>query len=335
RIEASITDSLDYFSENFGPYQHKQARVIEVASNHTFGQDFPNTIAYSERAGFIHDQSDPNDNDQVYLIIAHEMAHQWWGAQIDPANVQGGTFIIETLAQYSAYMLVRNKYGKERVSAMLKYELDRYLSRRSRETNQELPLIKVEDQAYIHYNKGAIAMMALADRLGEERLNLALKRFLQRYKFSQGEYPTSLDLMAFIKDGASEQELAFITRSFFEINIYDLRLISAKTEALASGQYKITLSIEAKRLLVDQELGEQPAVLNEMVDIGLWQSGGAKHMHGKGHSVDDSAFYLQQHSIKNGQNIVEIIVDKTPTLAVLDPHIQFIDRELADNRVTF
>ena len=43
-----------------------------------------------------------------------------------------------------------------------------------------MPLALVESQQYIHYNKGALAMYALRDYVGEERVNGALRAFLTR-----------------------------------------------------------------------------------------------------------------------------------------------------------
>ena len=141
KIQQAMTDSLDYYGDNFGPFQHKQAKVVEFAGPANFGQDFPNIIAYSDQAGFIHDQRDPNDADQVYWFIGHEMAHQWWGAQLNAANVQGGTMLVETLAQYSAFMLIKKKHGAERLRKMLKFELNRYLLGRGRDASIEQVLI--------------------------------------------------------------------------------------------------------------------------------------------------------------------------------------------------
>jgi len=335
RIETSMKDSLDYYTENFGPFQHKQARIIEFASKLSLAQDFPNTIAYSERMGFIHDLSKPADNDQVYLVAAHEMAHQWWGSQIDPANVQGATFIIETLAQYSSFMLIQKKYGKERLAAMLQFELNRYLKGRSRETVKELPLMREENQAYIHYSKGAIAMMALADRLGEKRLNSALQKFLLKYKFNQDKFPTTLDLMDFIKEGANVEELAFITRVFYEINIYDLRLLSANTEPLANGQYKVTLNIDANRSQMDSNTVEQNVELNELVDIALWLKSSKRNMHMSKRTSRQPPAYLQKHAIKTGHNVIEIIMNEEPAKAMLDPYIHFVDRNINNNSANF
>ena len=43
-----IKKSLDYYTKNFSPYQHKQVRILEFPRYQTFAQSFPNTIPFSE-----------------------------------------------------------------------------------------------------------------------------------------------------------------------------------------------------------------------------------------------------------------------------------------------
>jgi aminopeptidase N len=85
-------------------------RVLEFPAYASFAQSFPNTVPWSEDIGFIADITDPEDIDYVYYVGAHEVAHQWWAHQVSAANVQGQSSIIETLAQYSALMLMEREY---------------------------------------------------------------------------------------------------------------------------------------------------------------------------------------------------------------------------------
>src|SRR5262249_20302643 len=113
RMIESTKAGLDYFTTNFGPYQHKQFRILEFPRYETFAQSFPNTIPYSESIGFIARvrPDDEKDIDYPYYVTAHELAHQWWGHQVIAADVQGATLLIETLAQYSALLIMKHKYG--------------------------------------------------------------------------------------------------------------------------------------------------------------------------------------------------------------------------------
>src|SRR5688572_27695060 len=118
-----------------------QARIIEFPGYQTFAQAFANTMPYSEAIGFVADTSDPEKIDYVTYITAHELGHQYWAHQIIGAEMQGGTMLSETLAQYSALMVMKHRYGEDQMRRFLKYELDGYLSRRGGELVEELPLM--------------------------------------------------------------------------------------------------------------------------------------------------------------------------------------------------
>ena len=195
RMINSIKKTLAYGSKNFGPYTHKQARIIEFPRFATFAQSFVGTMPCSESAGFIADLSDEETIDMVFYIIAHEIGHQWWAHQVTGAAVQGETFLSETLAQYTALMVMEQEYGREKMHKYLRYEMDKYLRGRGRESRKELPLSHTENQGYIHYNKGGVTMYALRDYIGEENVNLALRRFVEAHAYSDPPYPTSIDLM--------------------------------------------------------------------------------------------------------------------------------------------
>ena len=139
--------------------------------------------------------------------------------------------------------------------------------------------------------------------------------------------------MAFIKHGASEDELAFITRVFYEINIYDLRLLSANTEQLADGQYKVTLTVDANRLQMDSNDGEQKVDLDELVDIAILLKSPKANMHMS--TNNQAPAYLQKHAIRTGHNVIEIIMDGEPVKAMVDPYIHFIDRNTNNNSANF
>jgi ABC-2 type transport system permease protein len=159
----SMQKSLEYYTANFGPYFHKQCRIIEFPRYATFAQAFPGTMPYSEAIGFITDLRDvkQKDIDMVFYVVAHEMGHQYWAHQICGANMQGSEMMSEGFAQYSALMVMEKEYGKDKMKKFLKYEMDDYLDGRSGELEGENPLMKTETHQYIHYNKASIVMYYL------------------------------------------------------------------------------------------------------------------------------------------------------------------------------
>ncbi|MRR09796.1 hypothetical protein EG831_06940, partial [bacterium] len=114
RMIAAVKRSLDYYTANFGPYQHRQVRIIEFPRYQSFAQSFPNTIPYSEAIGFIArvDKRKRDEVDYVTWVTAHEVAHQWWAHQVIGGNVQGATLLSEVLAQYSSLQVLRASHGE-------------------------------------------------------------------------------------------------------------------------------------------------------------------------------------------------------------------------------
>ncbi len=322
RIQTAMKDAIAYYSDAFGPYQHRQMKVIEFPGPKDFGQNFPDTIAFSEQAGFLHNLSDPSANDQVYWFIAHEISHEWW---VDGANVQGASMLVETLAQYSAFMLVKNKYGDGALRRMLAFEMDRYFVGRAQETRKERPLSRVGDQAYIYYNKGAIVMMNLVDLLGESRFNLALARFLSKHKFDQSPYPTSIDLLREINQDTSQEEKILISRLLTQINSYDLDLVSVEIKERNDKRFEIDLTIYASRFSADGYGVETEEDLSEAIDIALF-SDNPDQLHNR-----NDAVYIKKHRLKSGKNIVKLLVETKPKFAAIDPYVHLIDKNLANN----
>ncbi|WP_286234898.1 M1 family aminopeptidase [Thalassotalea sediminis] len=325
RMIESVKDSIDYFTQEFGPYQHQQMRIIEFPGYRSFAQSFANTVPYSERIGFITDLRDPENIDPVYYVTAHEVAHQWWGHQVGAANVQGSAIISESLSQYAALMVMEKKYGPEKIRKFLKYELDRYLRGRSVEAIEEMPLFRSENQQYIHYRKGSVVMMALKDRLGEEKLNKALADFLTEFKYQSTPYPTTLDLMAYIKQDADEQEKQFISSLFEHITLYDLKTTNVEVTDRDDGKFDVTITVDAAMLTADGQGIETEKEFSDMIDIGLF-SADPEDL-----SAEELVQYLEKHEIKSGENVIKLTVDEKPKYVGVDPFVRLIDRDSADN----
>jgi ABC-2 type transport system permease protein len=320
RMIAATKAGLDYFTANYGPYQYRQFRIIEFPRYAAFAQSFPNTVPYSEGIGFIARvrDGDPEDIDYPYYVTAHELAHQWWGHQVPGANVQGDTMLVETLAQYSALMVMKKKYGDAKMQRFLRYELDRYLIGRSTEQKKELPLARVENQDYIHYRKGSLVMYALADYIGEENLNRAIRAYRDKWAFKGPPYSTTKDLLAEIR-AVTPPALAYVIDDFFDtITLYDNRALSATAKALPDGRYEVTLKVYARKLKADELGKETEAPLADFIDIGV-------------EDEHNEPLFLEKRRISAEESTVSVIVARKPARAGIDPYNKLIDRRPKDN----
>ncbi len=101
---------------------------------------------------------------------------------------------------------------------------------RQGEVVEEVPLERVENQAYIHYRKGSIVMYLLQERLGEDAVNRALARLLASVRFKGAPYERSIDLVAeFRKEAKTPEQQQLITDLFEKITLYDLKVSDAST----------------------------------------------------------------------------------------------------------
>lgn len=319
-------DSIGYFSEHFSPYQYRQYRVLEFPAYATFAQAFPNTIPFSEGIGFIADLSDPSDIDYVYYVTAHEAAHQWWAHQVMSANVQGGTMLIETFAQYSALMIMRQEYGEDHMRRFLKFELDSYLSARGSEAIEELPLYRVENQPYVHYRKGAVIMYALQDYVGEATVNRVMERLIDERAYSSDPYATTLDFLRILREEAGPEHEAMIHDFFERIVLFDLNVTSATASEREDGRWDLVLEIEAHKYEADGAGEQTEEDIDYMIDIGVFTENLDDAYEG-----NDHVLYMEKHRIDETTMRIELIVDEEPLYAGIDPYNKLIDRNSDDN----
>ncbi|MEZ7492911.1 M1 family aminopeptidase [Pseudoalteromonas distincta] len=331
RMIESVQDSIDYYTQAFGPYQHRQLRIIEFPKYRSFAQSFANTVPYSESMGFITDLRDESKVDLPYYVTAHEVAHQWWGHQVSGANVEGSAVISETLSQYSALMVLKKRFGAEKLRKFLKYELDKYLMGRTGEAFEEMPLYKTQAQQYLHYNKGSVAMMAIYDRLGEVRLNAALKAFLNEFKYQSTPYPTTIDLLSYLKRDATQAEQRFIDDQFKYITLYELEMkeVSVTDDVDGEGFYTVTLSVEATKQHADGQGEETEQPLDELIDIALFSDDPENLL------AEDFVIYSQKHQIVSGNNTIDLKVKEKPLFAGVDPYIKLVDKDSKNNLAKF
>ena len=321
RMMDSLKASLDYCSQNFSPYQFHQLRIIEFPRYGTFAESFANTIPFSEAIGFI-TYIDPGTVDQTdipFYVTAHETAHQWWAHQVMSANVEGGTSIVESLAQYSALMVMKRRYGADGMKKFMRYELDNYLRGRAQERNEEPPLDRVDvNQGYIHYGKGAMVMYEMQDYIGEDNVNKALAEFTKAFAFKGPPYPVSLDLMSYLQKYTPPEYQYLFDDLWRNVTLYDNRARSATYSQSPDGKYKVDLVVEAHKFRADAKGQDHAVSLNDFIDIGVQDSQG-------------KFLYLQKQKIEKEQNTFTITVDKLPAQAGIDPILKLIDRNPDDN----
>ncbi|UCG31042.1 MAG: ABC transporter permease [candidate division WOR-3 bacterium] len=317
RFIHALKSSLDYFTEHFGPYQHRLVRVVEFPRYQEFAQSLTATIPYSEGIGFIA-RVEEDDVDYPFALTAHEVAHQWWAHQVVSADVQGATVMSEVLSQYSSLMVCRQEFSEKLVRKLLEHELDSYLRGRGNERLKEVPLMLVENQGYLHYRKGMVVMNALQDYIGEERLNRALAAYLKDFAYQKPPFTNSVEFLEYIRQAVPDS-LQYIIKDMFEtITLYENKAVEATFVPLDNKTYRVHVSINAKKLRADELGSENEIPICDYIDIGVL-------------GEDDKELYLRKHLIDKPDMEFTFIVDEKPVKAGIDPYHKLIDRLSADN----
>jgi ABC-2 type transport system permease protein len=319
RMIEGIKRSLDYFTKNFGPYQHKQVRIVEVPRYERFAMSLAAMIPYSESIGFIAkvDEKDREDVDFPFYVTAHEVAHQWWGHQVIGADVQGGEVLSETLCQYSALMVMKQQKGAGAMRKFLEYELNRYLRGRGLAKKREKPLALVESDGYIHYNKGTLVMYALQDAMGEETLNRVLRDLLHTFGGRGAPYPTTVDLVSRLR-AASPENAQLIEDLFENITLYDNHVVKATRKDIGAGDHEVHIEALAKKLRADELGDEREVPLDDLIEVGVLDESG-------------NVIAVQKIEVRGERVDVTMTVRGDPAKAGIDPRSMLIDRKPDDN----
>lgn len=328
RMSKGVKDALAYCSENFGPYLHKQARIIEFPRVATFAQAFPGTMPYSESIGFIANLDKPDDIDMVYYIVCHEIAHQWWAHQVIGARMQGATLLSETLAQYTALMIMKKEFGEETMHKFLRYEMNNYLRSRGLERMKERPLLNVDpNQGYIHYQKGSLAIYYLTEMIGESRVNAALKELIDAYAYKGPPYPSSHELVDRLKKHTPPDLQYLIKDLFEEITIFDNRTLDAKVTANGDSKFKVTIEIECHKWKADEKGRETEVDMDDWIEVGAYAKPEKGNRYGK-------LLHTERLRLGQGKHRIEFETSEIPYQAGVDPKNLLIDRIADDNLKT-
>jgi hypothetical protein len=255
--------------------------------------------------------------------------------------VEGSNMMSETLAQYSAYMLMEHKFGKDYMHRILTHYLDRYLRGRSGEVRKERALALVQNEPYVWYEKGGQILYTLADYIGEDKVDLALHNFLMQYRYTNAvnqqdavdsaggsaaidrPYPDTRMLIEALRAQTPPEYQYLIDDGFDRIVVYDNKAISAKSQRRADGKYEVTLEVEAHKAQADGNGVETPMVLADYIEIGVFS--GAKG--------EEKPLYMRKEKMTQERATYKVVVDSKPTRAGIDPYNKLIDRIADDNMI--
>ena len=182
-----------------------------------------------------------------------------------------------------------------------------------------LPLLRAMDP-WANYRKGPYAMHALSEYVGEARVNGALRTLVEKKVSSLA---TTLDMYRELQT-VTPDSLKPLLHDLFEVNAFwtfDTKKASAvQTE---TGTWRVTLEVEAHKVVADSAGRETEMPITEWVEIGIFAPAGPGENLGK-------PLYVQKHRVRSGTQTITVVVPTKPASGGIDPY-NLLDWEEGDN----
>jgi hypothetical protein len=213
-VASDVAASLQFFSAKFGPPSLKTLTVAPIPG--TTGQGFPGLI-YLSTLSYLDEAQRPQNAQNARLktfftdlMVAHEVAHQWWGNVVGIQGYQD-EWIMEALAQYSALLWLEKKRGGDAFQTELaNFRTELLDAADGKIIDSSGPLTwgyrlegarNLEAYRIITYEKGAWVMHMLRRRMGDQRFFQMLTELRRRFQFKT---LATHDLQDLVKEFASK-----------------------------------------------------------------------------------------------------------------------------------
>jgi ABC-2 type transport system permease protein len=311
RMVRSIRASLDYYTAQFGPYPRTWLNVVERPGNGTGMHADAGMLTFTEGTALWN----PTDDrlDLPYAVVAHEMAHQW---TVPYAAVEGAPVMSESLAWYYAMKVVEHARGPEQLRRLLSFMRQPHPYSPIRRGE---PLLRGLDP-YLAYRRGPFALHALSEYIGEEQVNGALRRLLEKHRSQEAPLATTLDLYRELQV-VTPDSLKYLLHDLFEVNTYwELQTERVTTQQTDAGAWQVTLDVRARKVVADEAGVETEAPMNDWVEVGVFDDNDL-----------NEPIYLKPHRVSTGRQTLTVTAPRKPARAGLDPRHLLIDGKTEDN----
>lgn len=316
RLLKAAQDALATFGRYYAHYPRANLNLVEATAGIP-PQSFPGLVVLPEDHIFSAAPAGAAGIDSAYLIVTHEIAHQWWGHQVISAATPGADLLTESLAEYSALRLYGETHPRNGENALLDELQRRYLIGHATNTRKEVPLIHVTEQPYVAYDKGPLALHAL-EAESCKSLPQSLREFFIAYRFAPAPYPTAENLLAEIATNCDRGASELIDEWFRAVVLYDARLESPRATRMLDGRYRVTFSIRASRFTVDGTGRESVGRAVLPPEVAIYGKPGVSGIR--------KLVYQGAPEAEPGSRRYEVLVDERPYRIQLDPRHLWLNR---------
>jgi hypothetical protein len=174
--------SLDYYDRTFGPYPFNELDLVAVPMQDASGDEFPGLVLILDS-----EYKDATQKDFLQVVIAHEIAHQWWYSMVGN-DVSIDPWQDEALATYSSLLYLQSISSPIYPSILSQYkkQVSSYdLDHPNQSITQPVSAFQGRgaDYSMVVYKKGALFFDSLRSQMGDKAFFQGLKAY-----YSQNQY---------------------------------------------------------------------------------------------------------------------------------------------------
>jgi Peptidase family M1 domain len=241
---------LAFYARKFGPSPYPTLGLVVAEGETPAGHSPPGLLYLQLRPPILRGRALPQDpanfSDLPGFFLAHEVAHQWWGQGVAPANYRE-RWLSEAWAQYAAALWLRERLGERAFYSMM----DRMASWAFRHDDagpihlgQRLGHLKQQPRYFraVVYDKGAWVLHMLRGLIGDEAFFTGARTFLERHRYAKAG---TEDLRTAL-EAASGQDLA----PYFARWVYETGLPAVTWTATSvgvAGGFRTTVALRPSR----------------------------------------------------------------------------------------
>ena len=212
---APANPSLKLFSETIAPYPYEKLALI-VGATRFGGMENSSAIVFGSNLFDPRSNSDPvssvfNLRPGLVSLIAHEVAHQWFGDSVTEST-WADIWLSEGFATYFAGLFIQRYEGEQAFRRYMDSQAEVYLNYAKR---KRTPLFDTETESLMgllngnSYQKGSWVLHMLRGRLGDDAFFKGLRAY---YRAHEHATASTEDLRAALEKASNSNLKEFFAR---------------------------------------------------------------------------------------------------------------------------
>ncbi len=257
-------EMLAFYSDILGvPYPWQKYSQVVVRDFVSGAMENTTAVTFMEMVQ-AHSE-DLVDRDMNELIVTHEMFHHWFGDLVTTESWANIT-LNEGFANYSEYLWMEHKHGRDAAEAHRLEEMDGYLSSRFFHPLIYFGYENREDVFDGHsYNKGGLILHMLRTQIGDDAFFTALKQYLQKNAYTDVE---AHELRLAFEDVTGQDLNWFFNQWFYAAGHPELEI----EKTYSPENQSLTLHISQVQTPTD----EIPAIFQLPFKVDVYMADGSK-----------------------------------------------------------